>query len=134
RAEERARPLPRARRHASNMRPHRASPLAPLTAAVIAATLCAVPSIASAQPVPELPRAIVDVTPPPPPGRTIAVTAGGDLQAAIDAAQPGDSITLAAGAAFSGKLRLLPQNATPLMPNPAAAPHTRRPPPGTTHT
>src|SRR5689334_16633077 len=37
-----------------------------------------------------------------PAGRTIAVRSGGDLQAALDAAQPGDVITLEAGATFRG--------------------------------
>ena len=37
---------------------------------------------------------------------TIAVNAGGDLQAAIDAAQPGDTILIAAGAVFTGNYTL----------------------------
>ena len=37
---------------------------------------------------------------------TIAVKAGGDLQAAIDAARPGDTITLEAGATFNGPFKL----------------------------
>jgi hypothetical protein len=37
---------------------------------------------------------------------TLAVKAGGDLQAAIDAAHPGDTITLAAGATFNGPFKL----------------------------
>jgi hypothetical protein len=37
---------------------------------------------------------------------TIAVPAGGDMQAAIDAAQPGDVITLAAGATYVGNFVL----------------------------
>src|ERR1700747_1381103 len=37
---------------------------------------------------------------------TIAVPSGGDLQAAINAAQPGDVITLAAGATYVGNFVL----------------------------
>jgi hypothetical protein len=37
---------------------------------------------------------------------TIRVPAGGDLQAAINAAQPGDEILLAAGAVYTGNFRL----------------------------
>jgi hypothetical protein len=46
--------------------------------------------------------------PPPPPGSgtTIQVPAGGNLQAAIDAAQPGDTIVLAAGALYRGQFVL----------------------------
>src|SRR5206468_8797592 len=38
---------------------------------------------------------------------TIAVNAGGNLQAAIDAAQPGDTILVQAGATFAGPYKLL---------------------------
>ena len=37
---------------------------------------------------------------------TITVNAGGDLQAAIDAARPGDTILIAAGAVFTGNYTL----------------------------
>ena len=46
---------------------------------------------------------------PPPPvagGGTITVPAGGNLQAAINSAQPGDTIALAAGAVYSGSFVL----------------------------
>jgi hypothetical protein len=39
-------------------------------------------------------------------GATLDVAAGGDLQAALDAAHPGDEIVLAAGAVFSGAFHL----------------------------
>ncbi len=39
-------------------------------------------------------------------GRVISVAAGGDLQAAIDSALPGDTISLAAGASFVGPFTL----------------------------
>lgn len=40
---------------------------------------------------------------------TVPVRAGGDLQAALDAARPGDTITLAAGATFVGNFVLRPK-------------------------
>jgi hypothetical protein len=47
-------------------------------------------------------------SPPPPPsaGGTITVPAGGNLQAAIDGAQSGDTILLAPGATYSGSFSL----------------------------
>src|SRR5688572_23217005 len=47
---------------------------------------------------PELPRAKVDTSEAPTTGRTIHVAAGESLQSALDEAQPGDRITLEAGA------------------------------------
>ncbi len=41
-----------------------------------------------------------------PPGTTIDVPAGGDLQAALNQAQPGATIRLAAGATYTGNFRL----------------------------
>jgi hypothetical protein len=55
---------------------------------------------------PELPRVFLDTTYVPPTGATIAVAAGGNLQNALNAAQPGDVITLAAGATFRGPFTL----------------------------
>src|SRR5262245_44438950 len=50
---------------------------------------------------PELPRVFLDTTyNPKVTGKTISVGAGGDLQAALDQAQPGDVISLQAGATF----------------------------------
>jgi hypothetical protein len=48
----------------------------------------------------------VDTTYVAPTGATIAVNAGGNFQAALNAAQPGDVITLAAGATFTGPFTL----------------------------
>ena len=45
-------------------------------------------------------------------GATLNVPAGGDLQAAIDAARPGDTILLQAGATFNGPFRLRVKNGT----------------------
>ncbi|MDT5123057.1 MAG: hypothetical protein QOC96_2539, partial [Acidobacteriota bacterium] len=41
---------------------------------------------------------------------TLTVNAGGDLQAALNAAQPGDTILLAAGASFTGPFTLPAKN------------------------
>jgi hypothetical protein len=55
---------------------------------------------------PELPRVVVDAAYAPLTGQRVHVPAGGDLQAAINAAQPGDTIELEAGAVFSGNFTL----------------------------
>jgi hypothetical protein len=54
----------------------------------------------------ELPRASVELSAASPSGRTIAVPATGDLQAALNRAQPGDMITLAAGGTYVGPFTL----------------------------
>lgn len=54
----------------------------------------------------ELPRVQVDVAYPALTGRTIRVAAADDFQAALEAARPGDEITLAAGATFTGPFTL----------------------------
>jgi uncharacterized protein YjdB len=51
---------------------------------------------------PELPRATASASVPAPTGRTIRVAAGGDLQAALNSALPGDVVALAPGATFVG--------------------------------
>jgi len=61
---------------------------------------------AFAVPVPELPRVYIDTTYAPPAGNTITVNAGGNLQNAINSAQPGDTIVLQAGATFTGPFTL----------------------------
>jgi len=53
-----------------------------------------------------LPEVQVDTTYPKAGGKTIAVAAGGNLQAALDAAGAGDVITLEAGATFTGPFSL----------------------------
>src|SRR5689334_6726360 len=50
---------------------------------------------------PELPRVFLDTTYVAPVGATINVPSGGDLQAALNAAQPGDQIVLQAGAVYT---------------------------------
>ena len=54
----------------------------------------------------ELPRVYLNTAMPTVTGRTINVSAGGDLQGALDAAQPGDQVVLAAGATFTGNFTL----------------------------
>jgi hypothetical protein len=53
-----------------------------------------------------LPQAYVDTTYPQQNGNTVAVNAGGSLQAALNDAQPGDTIVLQAGATFRGPFTL----------------------------
>jgi hypothetical protein len=55
---------------------------------------------------PELPRELVDTELPDTAGATVAVPAGGDLQAALDVAQSGDVIVLEAGAVYRGPFSL----------------------------
>lgn len=57
-------------------------------------------------PAPELPRATIHTELVAPKGKTIAVPADGDLQDAIDEAKPGDTITLQAGATYTGNFIL----------------------------
>ncbi len=54
----------------------------------------------------ELPRVSIDTTLPALTGTSVSVNAGGDVQAAIDAAACGDTIRLQAGATFTGNFRL----------------------------
>jgi hypothetical protein len=85
-----------------------------LTVCIAAATglvLAALGSQAIAQS-PELPRELVDASYSPLTGQRIRVPAGGNLQAAINAAQPGDTIELEAGATFSGNFTL-PRKSAP---------------------
>ena len=55
---------------------------------------------------PSLPTVYLDTTYAPGTGTTISVPAGGNLQNAINAAQSGDTIELAAGATFTGNFTL----------------------------
>src|SRR5262245_60409824 len=61
---------------------------------------------ASAAEPPELPRVFLDTTFPPLSGATLPVPAGGDLQAALNIARPGDTIVLDAGATYAGSFTL----------------------------
>src|SRR5687768_16061057 len=88
----------------------------PILAAVVTLLLIGIPeqgvkpagttAAADGRTQPERPRSRVEL-PPESPGRVVHVKAGGDLQAALDAAAPGDRITLDAGATYKGPFRLL---------------------------
>ena len=80
----------------------------PLTVAVIAAPPSGPtsPSGPSGFVIPELPRYSVDSRYVPATGASINVPAGGDVQAAINAANPGDEIVLQAGATYTGNYLL----------------------------
>jgi len=58
---------------------------------------------------PEPPREVVATDPTTMAGRIIEVPAGGDLQAALDRARPGEVVTLQAGAVYEGNFTL-PRN------------------------
>jgi hypothetical protein len=66
-----------------------------------------------------------------PPGQTIAVPAGGDFQAALNAAQPGDTIQLQAGATFTGTFTLPNKTGTGWIVVRSSALDGALPPPGT---
>jgi hypothetical protein len=92
---------------------------------------CLLPGVGAVQALPELPRVYVDTTDVPPSGRTLAVPAGGDVQAALDQAQPGDVITLQAGATYQGPFWLPSKSGTGWIIVRTSAPDSSLPPPGT---
>jgi hypothetical protein len=55
---------------------------------------------------PALPQVYLNTSYSQPTGKIIRVVAGGDLQAALDMAQPGDEVRLAPGATFTGSFTL----------------------------
>src|SRR5438046_2526241 len=61
---------------------------------------------------PALPQAWVDTSYPGAPGKVWSVAAGGNLQAALGSAQPGDIVSVAAGAYFAGPLTLPAKSGT----------------------
>jgi hypothetical protein len=78
-----------------------------------------------------LPQATVDTSYPVSSGTTIFVAAGGNLQTALDAAQPGDTILLQAGATFSGAFILPVKSGTGWIVIRTSAPDSSLPPEGT---
>jgi cellulose synthase/poly-beta-1,6-N-acetylglucosamine synthase-like glycosyltransferase len=80
---------------------------------------------------PELPRAYVDTTLVPPSGATVLVPSGASLQAALDAAQPGDVIVLEPGATFTGPFTLPAKSRNEWITVRPAVSDDRLPPPGT---
>jgi hypothetical protein len=79
---------------------------------------------------PEPPRQFVDTTYVPPTGQTIVVDSGGSFQAALDMAQPGDMISLRAGATFVGPFTLPVKSGTGWIIVRTSAPDAGLPPPG----
>ncbi|MBI4014154.1 MAG: hypothetical protein HY359_17685, partial [Candidatus Rokubacteria bacterium] len=63
------------------------------------------PGVAQAT-TPQLPLVYLDTAYVAPTGAVINVSAGGDLQAALNQAQPGDVVQLQAGATFTGNFAL----------------------------
>ncbi len=72
----------------------------------------------------------MDTTPTAPAGRTLSVSAGGDLQAALERAQPGDVITLEADASFVGPFTLPKKRGDEWITIRTSAPDDRLPAPG----
>jgi hypothetical protein len=108
--------------------PKREGALALVFASVLTTLL---PVRAPAQNAPELPRAFVDTTyAPPTRAKLIRVSAGGDLQAALDASRPGEVIELQAGATFVGNFILPRKPGTGWIYIRSSA-HARLPRPGT---
>ena len=79
---------------------------------------------------PAPPRAFLDTTPVAPTGQTIDVPADGDFQAALDSAQPGDMITLQAGATYTGSFVLPAKSGTGWITVRTSAPDSSLPPYG----
>lgn len=79
---------------------------------------------------PAAPREWVEIPPLPTSGKSLEVPAGGDLQAAIHRAQPGDTITLQAGARFTGNFTLPEKFGSGWIVIRTSAPDGRLPPPG----
>lgn len=73
---------------------------------IVIATSALLPGVGAAQVLPERPRTSVNTAYVAPTGRTLAVPAGGDFQAALNTAQLGDVITLQAGASYTGPFTL----------------------------
>ena len=102
-----------------------------LTVAAVA-TLPLLASAPASGVLPEPPRVVLDTTYTPPTGGTVrTVNAGGDLQAAINAAQSGDVITLQPGATFSGNYTLPNKSGTGWIIVRTSAADASLPPPGT---
>jgi hypothetical protein len=80
---------------------------------------------------PERPRVTVDTSAQRVTGRTITVPAGGNLQAALNAAQPGDVIALEGGATFRGPFTLPRKTGAGWIVIRSDVPDERLPAPGT---
>jgi uncharacterized protein (TIGR03437 family) len=80
---------------------------------------------------PELPRVFLNTTYVAPTRAPKMVAAGESLQAAINAAQPGDVLTLEAGATFRGEFTLPAKSGSDWIIIRTSAPDSALPPPGT---
>ena len=100
-----------------------------IAAAVLGSALCVVPA-AHPQNFPSLPQAWVDTSYPSLSGNTITVNSGGDLQGAIDSANPGDTIKVQAGATFSGSFTLPVKSGSTYIVIRTSAPDANLPAPG----
>src|SRR5262249_55321159 len=83
---------------------------------------------------PEPPRVYLDTSYTAPKGRSIEVKAGGDFQAALNQAKPGDAITLEAGGALTRKFYFPEKNGSGEFQRSVRRPFTpgsHPPPPGT---
>src|SRR6266545_3541824 len=97
---------------------------------VLAVVTCFVPG-SNAQTLPAPPQTFVDTSYPASIGMMINVAAGGDLQGALDSAQPGDTILLQAGATFSGSFTLPAKSGSGWIIVRTSAPDSSLPPGGT---
>ena len=79
---------------------------------------------------PAPPRVFLDTSYQAPTGRTVAVRAGSDLQAALNAAQPGEVISLEPGAVFRGNFVLPKKAGDRWLVVRSGAPDEKLPPPG----
>lgn len=116
--------------------------LASIGAARLAAILLASSACASQAPTgtvngpgpagtPELPRTYLDTHYVPSSGKSILVQQGGDLQAALNTAQPCDVILLQAGATFTGTYTLPAKSGSCWITIRSSAPDSSLPPEGT---
>ncbi len=78
-----------------------------------------------------LPQATVDVSYPTQSGSVLSVASGASLQAAIDTAQPGDTLELEAGATFTGPFTLKAKTGTGVIVIRTATPDAQFVAPGT---
>src|SRR5262247_3968347 len=110
---------------------HRQPVASPFDASIIESVLNQPRPASLAPGDPEPPRVFLDTTYIAPDGKTINVAASGDVQAAIDRAQPGDVIKLQAGATFTGNFRLPNKNGSKWIVIRSSAADADLPPPGT---
>src|SRR5438132_9288347 len=96
---------------------------------VFGSAICSAPST-HAQTLPALPQSYVDTSYPVQSGQSIPVSAGGDFQGALNSAQPGDTILLAAGATFVGPFTLPVKGGSGWIIIRTSAPDSSLPPPG----